>query len=82
MSRDLLQVRFTHTRINMAYGVMAYRWLRLVGSFHLNVTFADYSLFYRALLQMSKEFCLDVKRPPPSVIYTHTYQYGIWAGYD
>jgi len=27
-------------------------WLRLVGSLKLQVSFAEYSLFYRALLQM------------------------------
>ena len=31
--------------------VMQYGWLRLVGSLTLWVSFADYSLFYRALLQ-------------------------------
>jgi len=34
------------------YGVATISWLRLVRSFELYVTFAEYSLFYRALLQM------------------------------
>ena len=33
----------------VALGIMG--WLRLVGSFKLQVSFAEYSLFYRALLQ-------------------------------
>ena len=33
-------------------GVYGVRWLRLVGSIKLQVSFAEYHLFYRALLQM------------------------------
>ena len=33
----------------VALGIMG--WLRLVGSLKLQVSFAEYSLFYRALLQ-------------------------------
>ena len=32
-------------------GCVGMRWLRLVGSFKLQVSFAEHSLFYRAILQ-------------------------------
>jgi len=34
-------------------------WLRLVGSLKLYVSFAEYSLFYRALLQKRPAICSD-----------------------
>jgi len=35
---------------------LAMGWLRLVGSFKLLISFAEYRLFYRALLQKRPEF--------------------------
>ena len=32
-------------------------WLRLVGSLQLYVSFVEYSLFYRALLQERRDVC-------------------------
>jgi len=37
--------------IRQRYLVFGMEWLRLVGSLKLQVSFAEYSLFYRALLQ-------------------------------
>jgi len=36
---------------NLGFVAWGMGWLRLVGSIKLQVTFADYSLFHRALLQ-------------------------------
>ena len=45
-----------HTRVSRwasssMVGQMCRRWLRLVGSLKLEVSFAEYRLFYRAVLQ-------------------------------
>ena len=50
-------------------------WLRLVGSFKLYVSFAEYRLFYRALLQKRSiifRSLLIVATPYPHTIVPHT----------
>jgi len=46
-------------------------WLRLVGSLKLQVSFAEYSLFYRALLQKRPIILRDL------LIVATLYRYGI-----
>ena len=57
MSRTTNQ--YSHRFVGVAHGVGAMGWLRLVGSIKLQVSFAEYSLLYRALLQ---------KRPIKSIL--------------
>ena len=49
MSRTTNQ--YSHRFVGVAHGVGAMGWLRLVGSIKYQVSFAEYSLLYRALLQ-------------------------------
>ena len=87
----------THTRVNVCewyiymrvYSECIYThmgWLRLVGSIKLQVSFAEYRLFYRSLLQkrpINLSILLTAATPYHDVVtvrsHTHTHTHSTWS---
>jgi len=58
------------------------RWLRLVGSCKLYVSFAEYRLFYRALLQNIDDVTSSVDIMSVDYAGHDPVDYKIWGGYN
>jgi len=58
--RSLLMVATPYLESEQPQSFLSVGWLRLVGSLKLQVSFAEYRLFYRALLQKRPQSFLSV----------------------